>query len=82
MVGLFALLGLPLWAVTEVLQAPAADPGGERQPDPLGPGDPDPGVIILDRYGNPLVNNLPTEQITLSRVAAQQHPAVIGRLAA
>ena len=38
--------------------------------------------LILDRNGNPLVGNAVTEQITLSRVSAQQDPAVIGRLAA
>ena len=38
--------------------------------------------LILDRNGYPLVNNVVTEEITLSRVAAQHDPTVIGRLAA
>ena len=38
--------------------------------------------LILDRYGNPLVNNLAVNTITLSRGEAAQHPEVVGRLAA
>ncbi|MGD0313512.1 MAG: penicillin-binding protein 2 [Acidimicrobiales bacterium] len=79
-VGLFALLGLRLWALT-VLQGPAAaqavsvDQIRSVQIDPT-------RGLILDRYGNPLVSNQVVEQITLSRVAAQQDPEVVGRLAA
>ncbi len=77
--ALFAVLGLRLWALT-VLQAPAAAQavsanqirGVQIQPT---------RGLILDRYGNPLVNNEVVEQITLSRVTATQDPAVVGRLA-
>jgi penicillin-binding protein 2 len=43
---------------------------------------PAPRGLILDRSGATLVGNQVTEDITLSRVAAQQHPAVVGQLAA
>lgn len=79
-VGLFALLGLRLWTLT-VLQAPAAAQAVTANQIRAVSVAPTRG-LILDRYGNPLVNNLPTEQITLSRVTAQQHPEVVGRLAA
>jgi penicillin-binding protein 2 len=78
--GLFALLGLRLWAL-EVLQAPAAVQAVKGNQIRAVSVEPTRG-LILDRYGNPLVNNIVTEQITLSRLAAQQHPEVIGRLAA
>jgi penicillin-binding protein 2 len=79
-VGLFALLGLRLWAL-QVLQAPAAVQAVAANQIRAVPIEPTRG-LILDRDGNPLVANVVTQQITLSRVAAQQHPAVIGRLAA
>ena len=78
--GLFALLGLRLWAL-EVLQAPAAAQAVKGNQIRAVSVEPTRG-LILDRYGNPLVDNVVTEQITLARVAAQQHPEVIGRLAA
>lgn len=78
--GLFALLGLRLWTL-QVLQAPAAAQAVTANQIRAVSVAPTRG-LILDRYGNPLVNNQVTEQITLSRVAAQQHPAVVGRLAA
>ena len=80
MAGLFALLGLRLWSLT-VLQAPAAAHAVSVNQIRTVPVDPTRG-LILDRYGNPLVANDVVEQITLSRVAAQQHPEVVGRLAA
>lgn len=79
-VGLFALLGLRLWALT-VLQAPAAAQVVNADRIRVVEVAPTRG-LILDRYGNPLVNNVVTEQITLSRVAAEQEPEVVGRLAA
>ena len=78
--GLFALLGLRLWTL-QVLQAPAAAQAVAADQIRAVPVDPTRG-LILDRYGNPLVNNVVTEQITLSRLTAQQDPAVVGRLAA
>jgi penicillin-binding protein 2 len=78
--GLFGLLGLRLWTL-QVLQAPAAAHAVSANQIRAVAVDPTRG-LILDRYGNPLVNNVPIEQITLSRVAAQQHPDVVGRLAA
>ena len=78
-VGLFALLGLRLWALT-VLQAPAAAQAAIADQIRVVQVQPTRG-LILDRYGNPLVNNVVTEQITLSRVTAMQDPAVVGRLA-
>jgi penicillin-binding protein 2 len=43
---------------------------------------PAPRGLIVDRAGNILVGNQVTQDITLSRVSAQQHPAVVGQLAA
>ena len=80
MVALFALLGLRLWAL-QVLQAPAAARAVVANQIRTVPITPTRG-LILDRNGNPLVGNVVTEQITLSRAAAAQHPAVIGNLAA
>ncbi len=77
---LFCILGLRLWAL-QALQAPAAAKAVAADQIREVAVDPTRG-LILDRYGNPLVDNTPTEQITLSRVAAKQDPAVIGRLAA
>jgi penicillin-binding protein 2 len=79
-VALFALLGLRLWTL-QVLQAPAAAQAVAANEIQAIPIEPTRG-LILDRDGNPLVNNVVTEQITLSRVAATQYPKVIGRLAA
>jgi penicillin-binding protein 2 len=77
---LFALLGLRLWTL-QVLQAPAAAKSVSANQIRAVAVDPVRG-LILDRYGNPLVNNVVVNQITLSRVTAQQHPEVVGRLAA
>ncbi|MGA2037433.1 MAG: hypothetical protein ABSH04_07620, partial [Acidimicrobiales bacterium] len=41
-----------------------------------------PRGLILDRSGQIIVDNQVTENITLSRVSAQQHPEVLGQLAA
>jgi penicillin-binding protein 2 len=79
-IGLFALLGLRLWALT-VFQSPAAAQAVNADRIRVVEVAPTRG-LILDRYGNPLVNNVVTEQITLARVAAIQEPAVVGRLAA
>jgi penicillin-binding protein 2 len=79
-VGLFAVLGLRLWAL-QVLQAPAAAQAVVANQIRVVPVTPTRG-LILDRNGYPLVNNVVTEEITLSRVAAQHDPTVIGRLAA
>jgi penicillin-binding protein 2 len=78
--GLFALLGLRLWALT-VLQAPAAAHAVAVNQIRSVPVEPTRG-LILDRSGNPLVSNLVVEQITLTRAAAMDHPQVVGRLAA
>jgi penicillin-binding protein 2 len=78
-VALFSLLGLRLWALT-VLQGPAAVQAVNTDQVRTVQVEPTRG-LILDRYGNPLVNNVVTEQITLSRTAAADDPSVIGRLA-
>ncbi len=78
-VALFSLLGLRLWALT-VLQGPAAVQAVNTDQVRVVQVQPTRG-LILDRYGNPLVNNVVTEQITLSRTAAADDPSVIGRLA-
>jgi penicillin-binding protein 2 len=78
--GLFGLLGLRLWTL-QVLQAPAAVQAVTANQIRAVPVAPTRG-FLLDRYGNPLVNNVVTEQITMSRVTAQLHPDVVGRLAA
>lgn len=77
---LFALLGLRLWTL-QVLQAPAAAHAVSANQIRAVPVEPTRG-LILDRYGNPLVDNLPVDQITLSQATAKAHPEVIGRLAA
>ncbi len=41
-----------------------------------------PRGLIVDRSGGELVRNQVTEDITLSRLSAQQHPGVVGQLAA
>lgn len=43
---------------------------------------PSPRGLILDRSGDIMVGNQYTRDITLSRVTADQHPEVLGRLAA
>ena len=77
---LFALLGLRLWTL-QVLQAPAAAHAVNANQIRTVPVEPARG-LILDRYGNPLVNNVVVQQITLSQVAAKEQPEVVGRLAA
>ncbi len=42
---------------------------------------PAPRGLILDRSGNVLVGDQVTQDVTLSRVSAQQHPAVVDNLA-
>jgi penicillin-binding protein 2 len=79
-IALFAVLGLRLWAL-QVLQAPAAVHAVSANQIRVVSIPPTRGEI-LDRSGTPLVNNVVTQQITLSRVTAVQHPEVIGRLAA
>jgi penicillin-binding protein 2 len=80
MVALFALLGLRLWAL-QVLQAPAAAQAVTANQIRVVPITPTRG-LILDRNGNPLVDNVVTEQITLDRVVAQNDPSIVDRLAA
>jgi penicillin-binding protein 2 len=78
--GLFIVLGLRLWTL-QILQAPAAVSAvtaNQIRAVSVVP----PRGLILDRYGNPLVNNQSTTEITLSRNSASQHNGVIGRLAA
>ncbi|HVB92674.1 MAG TPA: penicillin-binding transpeptidase domain-containing protein, partial [Acidimicrobiales bacterium] len=73
-------LGLRLWTL-QILQAPAAVSAvtaNQIRPVSIVP----PRGLILDRYGNPLVNNVSTTEITLSRNSASRHNGVIGRLAA
>ena len=78
--GLFAVLGLRLWTL-QILQAPAAVQAVTANQIRAVSVTPSRG-LILDRYGNPLVNNVSTTEITLSRNAATQNPDVVGRLAA
>jgi cell division protein FtsI/penicillin-binding protein 2 len=78
--GLFVVLGLRLWTL-QVLQAPAAVQAVAANQIRTVPITPSRG-FILDRSGNPLVNNVSTNEITLSRVSAQRHPGVVARLAA
>jgi len=78
--GLFVVLGLRLWTL-QVLQAPAAVNAVTANQIRAVSVTPSRG-LILDRYGNPLVNNVSTTEITLSRNAATQNPDVVGRLAA
>ena len=78
--GMFIVLGLRLWTL-QILQAPAAVSAvtaNQIRPVSIVP----PRGLILDRYGNPLVNNVSTTEITLSRNSAALHNGVIGRLAA
>ena len=77
---LFGVLGLRLWTL-QVLQAPAAAQAVTANQLRAVSVPPTRG-LILDRYGNPLVNNVSINTITLSRGAALQYPQVVGRLAA
>jgi penicillin-binding protein 2 len=79
-IALFAILGLRLWTL-QVLQAPAAVHAVSANQIRSVAVPPTRGEI-LDSTGLPLVNNVVTQQITLSRVSAVQHPEVVGRLAA
>jgi penicillin-binding protein 2 len=77
---MFVVLGLRLWTL-QILQAPAAVSAvtaNQIRAVSIVP----PRGLILDRYGNPLVNNKSTTEITLSRNSASQHNGVVGRLAA
>ena len=78
--ALFGILALRLWTL-QVLQAPAAAQAVTANQIRAVPVTPTRG-LILDRYGNPLVNNVAVNTITLSRGEAAQHPEVVGRLAA
>jgi penicillin-binding protein 2 len=78
--GLFAVLGLRLWAL-QVVQGPAATQAVVANQVRVVSIAPARG-LILDRSGHPLVADTTVEQVTLSRVAAGQHPSVVGRLAA
>ncbi|MHB1518023.1 MAG: penicillin-binding protein 2 [Acidimicrobiales bacterium] len=77
---LFSLLLLRLWALaafqtSAVAQAVSAEQVRVVRVLPQ-------RGSILDRSGNPLVNDSMAEQISLSRLKAQQNPAVVARLAA
>ncbi len=79
-IALFAVLALRLWTL-QVIQAKAAVHAVSANQIrvvsiPATRGE------ILDRSGNPLVDNAVTQEITLSQTAAVNHSAVIGRLAA
>ena len=78
-VALLALMLIRLWYL-QVLDATAATQQvvtNEVRSVPL----PAPRGLILDRNDNVLVGDGVSEDITLSRVAAQEDPSVIGRLA-
>ena len=79
-IGLFGLLALRLWTL-QVIQAPAAAQAVTANQLRAVSVEPTRG-LILDRYGNPMVNNVAVNTITLSRGEAAQYPAVVGRLAA
>ena len=77
--ALFALIMMRLWYL-QVLNASAGSQqavSNEVRDVPV----PAPRGLILDRNGNVLVGNTITEDVTLSRAAAQEHPGVVGRLA-
>ena len=80
MVALFAVLGLRLWALT-ALQAPAAAQVVSATSVRDVPILPTRGTI-LDSAGQPLVNNVTVEEVTLSRDAVKGDPRVVGTLAA
>lgn len=78
--ALFGVLALRLWTL-QVLQAPAAAQAVAANQIRAVAIQPTRG-LILDRYANPLVDNVAVNTITLSRSTAAQYPAVVGRLAA
>jgi penicillin-binding protein 2 len=78
--ALFGVLALRLWTL-QVLQAPAATQAVAANQIRAVSIQPTRG-LILDRYANPLVDNVAVNTITLSRSAATQYPMVVGRLAA
>jgi penicillin-binding protein 2 len=79
-IALFGILGLRLWTL-QVIQAPQAAQAVTANQLRAVAVEPTRG-LILDRYGNPLANNVAVTTITLSRGEAAQYPAVVGRLAA
>jgi penicillin-binding protein 2 len=79
-IGLFGILALRLWTL-QVIQGPAAAQAVTANQLRSVAIEPTRGRI-LDRYGNPMVDNVAVTTITLSRVEAAQYPEVVGRLAA
>jgi penicillin-binding protein 2 len=78
--ALFGILALRLWTL-QVIQGPAAAQAVTANQLRAVAIEPTRGRI-LDRYGNPLVDNVAVTTITLSRGEAAQYPEVVGRLAA
>lgn len=78
--ALFSLMLVRLWYLQVLDSAAYAQKVTANQVRPVEV--PAQRGLIVDRSGNLLVGNQVTEDITLSRLSAQQHPEVVGRLSA
>jgi penicillin-binding protein 2 len=78
--ALFALMFVRLWYLQVLDTSAYSQTVAQNQVRPVQI--PSPRGLILDRSGATLVGDTVTRNITLSRVAAEQHPDVVGQLAA
>ncbi|HTZ09793.1 MAG TPA: penicillin-binding protein 2 [Acidimicrobiales bacterium] len=78
--GLFSLMFVRLWYLQILDSNDYSKTVVQNQLRPVEV--PAPRGLILDRSGEVMVGDQVTRDITLARVAAQQHPEVIGQLAA
>ena len=81
MAALFSLMFIRLWYL-QVLDTLGVLADGDRQPGPRRRGPRPAGAHHRPAAVDIIVGDQVTRNITLSRVAAQQHPAVVGQLAA
>jgi penicillin-binding protein 2 len=78
--ALFALMFIRLYYLQVLNTSAYSQTVAQNQVRPVQV--PAPRGLILDRSGTTLVGDTVTRNITLSRVAAEQHPDVVGQLAA
>jgi len=78
--ALFSLMFIRLWYLQVLDKSAYTQTVVANQVRPVEV--PAPRGLILDRTDNIMVSDQVTRDITLSRVAAQQHPEVVGQLAA
>ncbi|HXQ75238.1 MAG TPA: penicillin-binding transpeptidase domain-containing protein [Acidimicrobiales bacterium] len=78
--ALFALMFVRLWYLQVLDTSAYSQTVAQNHVRPVQV--PSPRGLILDRSGSTLVGDTVTRNITLARVAAEQHPEVVGQLAA